>query len=326
MQLSAYWAYPGHNNGLFPRPMFRIFLIAILLAGIGFAHAEPVFPPGLRVGLEPAGDLKAGPGVSGFQDIDRKAAIGIAELPAGAYGELVKAVFGQTPAGASAVDRELFPFQDGIGYLHEARVVESGVAIRRWLFLAMPAGLKNTFVVVINVSIPDAARGVYSDAVVRKMLASVTVRNPPIEEQLGLIPFKLEALAGFRVASVTPDSVLVTEGPDDDTAKRSYMVVTIGRAQPSQMEDRGRFARDLLAQSPLRELTLQSAEQMRIGGTPGFEIRGRAEDMNNNKVTVVQWVRFIGGGFIRIVGIAPNDRWDEMFNRFRAVRDGIEMR
>lgn len=307
--------------------MFRIWLTVILtLASIGFANAEPVFPPGLRVGLEPAGDLKAGPGISGFQDRDRKAVIGIAELPAAAYGELVKAMFGQTPASATGVERELFPFQDGIGYLHEASTVDNGVTTKRWLFLAMPAGLKQAFVAVINVSVPETATKVYSDAVVRKMLASITVRDPPIEEQLGLIPFKLEELAGFRVASVTPDSVLVVDGPDDDPTNRPYMVVAVGRAQPSKMDDRGRFSRDLLTQSPLRELTLQSAEPMRIGGAPGFEIRGRAEDIRNNKVAVVQWVRFIGSGFIRIIGVAPNEQWDEMFGRFRAVRDGVELR
>jgi hypothetical protein len=158
------------------------------------------------------------------------------------------------------------------------------------------------------------------------MLASVTLRDPPIEEQLGLIPFKLEELAGFRVASVTPDSVLIADGSDDDMAQRPYMVVTIGRAQLSQMDDRARFSRDLIGQAPLRDLTLQSAEQMRISGAPGFEIRGRAEDARKNKVAVVQWVRFIGGGFIRIIGIAPNEQWDEAFGRFRAVRDGVELR
>lgn len=308
-------------------PMIRtLFILLVLTAGLGAAHADPVFPPGLRVGLEPAGDFKAGPGISGFQDIERKATIGIAELPPSAYGELVNAVFGQAPSGANNVERELFSFQAGVGYLHEARTNENGVAVRRWLFLAMPVGVKKSFVTVVNVAIPESASAIYPEATVRKMLASITVREPPIDEQLGLIPFQLKDLAGFRVASVTPDSVLVSDGTDDDPSQRSYMVVTIGRAQPSQMDDRGRFARDLLSQAPLRELTLQSAEPMRIAGSPGFEIRGNAEDMSNSKVAVVQWVRFMGGAFIRIVGVAPSAQWNEMFGRFRAVRDGVDMR
>jgi hypothetical protein len=92
------------------------------------------------------------------------------------------------------------------------------------------------------------------------------------------------------------------------------------------MDDRGLFSRDLLTRAPLRELTIQSGEQMRINGAPGFEIRGSAEDAHGNKVSVVQWIRFLGGGFIRIIGVAPTEQWDEMFNRFRAVRDGVTMR
>jgi hypothetical protein len=34
----------------------------------------------------------------------------------------------------------------------------------------------------------------------------------------------------------------------------------------------------------------------------------------------------MGGGFIRMVGVAPAEQWDDVFNRFRAVRDGIELR
>jgi hypothetical protein len=42
----------------------------------------------------------------------------------------------------------------------------------------------------------------------------------------------------------------------------------------------------------------------------------------------VQWVRFVGAGgnFLRIVAVAPNDQWDAAFNRFRALRDGMELR
>jgi hypothetical protein len=41
---------------------------------------------------------------------------------------------------------------------------------------------------------------------------------------------------------------------------------------------------------------------------------------------MVQWLRFGSGGFLRIVAISPSDQWDTMFERFRAIRDGIEMR
>ena len=306
--------------------MLRILLLAILLTGIGVAQAEPVFPPGLRVGLEPAGNLAVTPGKSGFQDAERNVTVSIAELPPEAYGELTNAIFGQAPAGASNVTRELFAFRDGVGYLHHARVAENGVTAQHWLLLTMTVAAPPVFVGVVNVTVPETASNAYPEAAVRKMLASIVIRKPPIEEQLGLIPFKLDDLSGFHVARVTPDSVLVTDGSDEDTSQRPYMVVSIGRAEPSQMDDRALFSRDLLTHAPLRELTLQSAEQMRINGSPGFEIRGSAQDIHNKKVSVVQWVRFLGGGYIRVVGVAPSEQWDTMFNRFRAVRDGVTMR
>ncbi len=39
---------------------------------------------------------------------------------------------------------------------------------------------------------------------------------------------------------------------------------------------------------------------------------------------MVQWLRFGGGGFIRMLGSAPKDEWEKAFPRLRAVRDGIE--
>ena len=40
----------------------------------------------------------------------------------------------------------------------------------------------------------------------------------------------------------------------------------------------------------------------------------------------VQWLRFGGGGYLQIVGLARMDAWQEAYPRLRAVRDGIEPR
>jgi hypothetical protein len=308
--------------------MLRIFnLIAIaLVLGVGVADAEPVFPPGLRIGLEPAPGLAGRPGLSGFEDTKRKASVRIVELPTASYGQLVSNLFGAAPPGAKNVTRELFSFQDGVGYLYDAHIVENGTAERRWFLLSMPLTDGAPFVAVVDVRIPDTARSAYSEAAVKKMLSSIAIRKPPIEEQLGLIPFKLQDLAGFKVKSVAPDTVFIADGSSEDSSPHPYMVVSIGGASTTEMDDRGRFSRDLLAHTPLPGLTIQSAEDMRIGGTPGFEIRGRVQGPGNSELSIVQWVRFLGGGFIRIVGVVPREQWEETFNRFRAVRDGVATR
>jgi hypothetical protein len=65
---------------------------------------------------------------------------------------------------------------------------------------------------------------------------------------------------------------------------------------------------------------------MRIGGSPGFEIRAQAEGLKGEPVMVAQWLRFRGGVYLRVVGIGSKDNWDALFTRFRALRDGIELR
>ena len=41
-------------------------------------------------------------------------------------------------------------------------------------------------------------------------------------------------------------------------------------------------------------------------------------------LTVVQWLRFGGGAYMQMIGIARTDAWKDAYPRFRTVRDGIE--
>jgi len=317
--------------------MLRILLVPLLaamfaiwagLASLTAAGAEPVFPLGLRIGLEPAGDLKLSTRLPGFEDADRKVAITILDLPARAYGELERSAFGNNQPGLSDLKRESFPFASGVGFLISGSVQQNGVTLHRWFLLASGAGGNvQDLAMLINVEVPEAALSVYSDAVIRKALASVTFRATPLQEQLGLLPFKLNELAGFRVTQAMPaGGLILTDGPTDDISKQSYMIVSIGRGAPEERDDRGKFARELLTSAPLRDLSVTLAEPMRIAGLPGFEIRAQAQEPDGAPVSLVQWVRFGSGGFLRIVGVGRKDDWDALFPRFRAVRDGIDLR
>ena len=88
----------------------------------------------------------------------------------------------------------------------------------------------------------------------------------------------------------------------------------------------GRFARNLLAEAPVRDLDVQSAEAMRVGGGPGYEIRAQAKAPNGDPIMMAQWLRFSSGSFLSITGFAHKGDWDALFMRFRAVRDGIDLR
>lgn len=307
-------------------PLLALWAVFILQSPI--ASAETVFPPGLRVGLRPPGDFVVSKRLAGFEDPGRKAVITVLDLPARAYEDLSRSAFAEDQKGIVNLKRESFPFESGIGILISGTANEDGGRVHKWFLLAAAVGGEvKDLTALVQVQVPDAALSVYSDAIVRKALASVTFRPTPVKEQLGLLPFQLNELAGFRVMQVLPaGGVILTEGPNDDITTQPYMIVAVGPGAPSQPSERGRFANDLLATAPLANLKVQLSEPQRISGGQGYEIRAQATGPRGDPVSLVQWVRFGGSGFLRIIGVSSRDSWDTLFTRFRAVRDGVEPR
>ncbi|HEY7231895.1 MAG TPA: hypothetical protein VH558_16155 [Pseudolabrys sp.] len=302
--------------------------MAGLLVLTAEAGSDPIYPPGSRIGLEAPGDLKPSTRFPGFEDIDRKVSIAILDLPASAYPELETAAFTRLPQDLQQAKRESFPFDSGVGFLVSGITHKDGTVLHRWSLLAQAVGgtIKD-LTALINVEVPESELSVYSDAVIRKALATVSFRPAPVGEQLSLLPFRLEDLAGFEVVQVMPTgTVVLADKSDDKTTSRPIMIVSIGRAGPSDAADRSRFARDLVTTAPVRDLSIRSAEPMRINNAPGYEIRAEGKDPAGKALSMVQWLRFGGGGYLRIVGAGPTNEWDQMFGRFRAVRDGIVMR
>lgn len=306
-------------------------LLAVFLAlpVLSAASATTVFPPGLRVGLEPAAGLKPARGFPGFADPERQAAVAIFDLPAGAYDQIMRSAFAMPERGFTEVGREMFSFDGGLGFLINGHTRKNGTDLHIWFLVAHPLATKvMDLATLIRVDVPAAASDVYSDAVVRKMLATVTFRPEPTEERLGLLPFKLTDLAGLKVRRVLVNGVVILSGPpSENSVVPSSAVVSLGRGAPDNPDDYARFARNVLTNVPVRNLTVTSGDRMRINGQSGFEIRARGNGPKGVPVSLVQWLRFApGGGFIRVVAIAPQAEWDQMFNRFRALRDGIELR
>jgi hypothetical protein len=300
-----------------------------VLAPAASAMAAPVFPPGLRIGLEPAGGLALSRRFPGFEDAERHVTVTILDLPAVAYDGLMRSAVAKDQQGMTDVKRESFVFAGGIGLLVSGEGRDKGVAVHRWFLVASAAAVAvPNLATLVRVDVPEAARTVYTDAIVRRMLSSVSFRQVPLQELLGLLPFKLTAMAGFELRKVSPEGAVVTDSTGEDPNKRAYAIISIGRGAPDQPADRARFSRDLLTATPLRDLKLTSGESMRINAGPGNEIRADASDLSGEPIKLVQWVRFgsASGVFLRIVAVARRQDFDTMFNRFRALRDGVEFK
>jgi hypothetical protein len=187
------------------------------------------------------------------------------------------------------------------------------------------------------VQVPEPARAVYPDATVRAALRTLAVRTTiPVEEQLSLLPFKVGELAGFGVGGVIPGrAVMLSDGLGDAPGASApggrvepHIFVAVAAGGPAQAGERENFARDVFAATPnLKEVRITASEPLRLGGQQGHQIFATAKDpATAAELMIVQWLRFGGGAYLQLVGVARADAWKDAYPRFRAVRDAIDPR
>lgn len=301
---------------------------ALVAAGSPALAADPVFPPGARVGLVPAEGLAVAKDFLGFESADQKVKVGVAEIPADAFKAVETAVAEGKTAGPGAKP-EAFEAAAGKAFITSDTGKDGSTTIRMYS-LIVSGGDKFSGYAIVQVR-EDAAKPL-SDEAVRTMLASTALRPAvPVEEQLSLLPFKITELGEFKtVRTLAPrSSILLTDGTEDTTLDGApYMVIGMIGAGPEKTDDRGRFAQQAAATIPgLRNARITSSEPLRIDGTAGYETRIDAvTGKDDTPVTVVQWLRFGGGSSLRIIASATREDWPKAFPRFRAVRDGINGR
>jgi hypothetical protein len=309
--------------------LLRLIAAGVLLvaaSGPGFA-ADPVFPPGGRVGMTPLVGLVPAKTFVGFETEDQSVKVLVAELPAAAYGDVTNA-FKANPAGTNGIKPESIETSAGVAYYTAENARDGANNVRRYSMI-LPGG---TFSGYVAVQVPENATKIYTDDAVRQMFASVAIRKEvPVEEQLGLMPFKLGELSDFKnVRTLSPGAALILADGDATTGFEAapFMVIGLIPSAPPQPDDRGRFAQQAATSIPgIRDARLTMSEPIRIDGIAGYETRIDATSgKDNTPITVVQWLRFGSANTLRIIGSAPRDDWPKAFPRFRAVRDGIQPR
>jgi hypothetical protein len=305
-----------------------LLVMAPLLAAIsGALAADPVFPPGARVGITPLVGLVPAKGFTGFETEDKSVKVLVAELPAAAYGEVLNAFKNHTANAAGAAPEGL---ETGAGTAYyTAETVKNGSGVFRRYSMILSG---STFSGYVDVQVPENATKIYTDDAVRQMFASAVIRKEvPVAEQLALVPFQVGNLGDFKNVRAlgATGALLLADG--DETASfelAPFMMIGLMGASPAQPDDRARFAEQAARAIPgMHSGRITMSEPVRIGGMAGYETRIDATSgRDDTPVTLVQWLRFGGQGSLRIIGSAPRDQWEKAFPRFRAVRDGIEPR
>jgi hypothetical protein len=307
---------------------------AALIAGLSsFASAqaaEAVFPLASRIGLVPPAGMTASRTFPGFEDTANNVYIRLVTLPGPAFAEIERTMTADAlkKQGMIVQKRERLTLPTGKALLMIARQEANGGRIRKWLLIAPIDKLT----AMVSLEVPEQAVAKYPESEIRKVFASLAMRETiPVDEQLALVPFRLDDIAGLRLVRVVPGvAVQLTDGPNDtiDSGDQAHLVVSIAAGGPQQLSDRDSFARlAFTGLPPLKDMRLLSAESMRVAGMPGHELRAVAKDPKSGaEVEIVQWLRFGTGAYMRILGFGPRQTWAATFTRFRAVRDGLEGR
>ncbi|MBC9883821.1 hypothetical protein G8O24_41855 [Bradyrhizobium sp. INPA01-394B] len=306
------------------RPLAALALLVV--SALPALAADAVYPPGLRLGMVPLVGLNTAKTFPGFESEDGSVKVLITELPPAAYGEVV-AAFNANPNGSNGVKPDKIETPAGLAYF----TTESGKAgetpVRRYSMIVPGAGFSG----YVAVQVPENASKIYTDEAVKQMFATaVTRREVSADEQIGLMPFKITELSGFKdIRTLVPGSSIILADGNEGTGYESkpFMILGLIGATPQAADDRARFAQEAALQIPgLRESRITMSEPIRINGQQGFETRiDGVSGKDKTPVTVVQWIRFsTGGASLRIIASAPRDQWSDAFTRFRAVRDGIQ--
>jgi hypothetical protein len=297
----------------------------ILLSGYAWA-ADPVFPPGSRIGLVPPPDMVASEGIAGFRDPKTGAAIATIEMPAEAYQSMAAGFTEEAlkTQGFTLKSRETVTVGGHEAVLISGDQVQGDVTVPKSVLLSADAGMT---ALVIAQSPPGAPAG--DEAKLKDALKTVVFRAPlSMDQQLAALPFTFGDLAGFRpVRVMAGNSVMLTKGPSDgiQAAEQPIMIVAQSLAGAPPPEQRAAVARELLtANTFLDDTTLERSQSFRQNGSEWHELVAKAKDRRSGAPVVVQQtIRFVHAGYIRMVGIVKADDRDGSMPLFRRIADSV---
>ncbi|MFG1345417.1 hypothetical protein V5F59_11020 [Xanthobacter autotrophicus DSM 431] len=312
------------------RRLLTAAVLAVALTAAAIASparaADVTFPRGSAIGLVPPPGMSESQAFTGFEDLGHTAALVIAEMPAEAF-DPIEAGFTSSALASKGIElekREPFELKGGKGVLFTARQTVGSATFRKWVLLAG----NDAMTALVTMQVPEGEIAAYPDAVVRAALATLTFRS--VQNQVDALPFVMGNLAGFRpIRAIAGNTLLLTDGPKDvvDGAEQPIFVVSIGSGAPRE-DDRRQFAIRALSTLPgVKEMRLERAEPLRISGQPGFEVMATAADAKTGQpVKIVQWLRFGPTAYVRMVGVTKLDAFPDLYDRLRALRDGLESR
>lgn len=278
-------------------------------------------PPGSSIGLVPPRGFVPSSSFSGFVDPATQSSFLFVELPREAYEQMATGLNAQGLATRQITmrSREEVRFGGVPGVLIGGDQMAGGVSVRKWLLLFQAEGYAG----IINVSLPPGAES-HDDAAIRTALASLSAGpRLTLEQQREALPYTFRETAVLKLRLVAGGGAAVLAFPEQD--KR---LLVIARALADQtIPDRRAFAQQVIRQSrAAQNIEVAETKEATLAGCPGFETTGGGTARDGSKVTIVNWIGFCPGGYVRVEGISTPAEFDKDVVDFERVRDSLALR
>ena len=307
-------------------PRQALFAIALWLLFAGTAVGEPAFAPGSRLGLEPPPGFVPSNTFKGFVHRELGASIMISEFPTAAFQDLISTTDDKfATRGIIVESRKELSLAPGPALLVVGQQKASGKTFVKWL-LIVGAG---DFTGLISAQVPlDRSKSIAAQ--ISESLQTVIARaSLTLDSQMAALPFDVGVIAPMRIVRLLAgNTVLLTRGPSDTLLDAEQPILIISRSKrpaPASVSletvARQAFAR-LRAISNAK---IETVDQVTFAGGEGVEIVASAVTPETREpVGVVQWLRYVGDGYLMVLGVANVASRAQDLTMFRTIRDGIK--
>lgn len=232
---------PGRTN----RRKFRLHWAGLLPALVlAFAvlvpplrAAEPVFPPGSRVGLTPPAGLVVSPDFTGFMNSEAGTSILINTMTREAFGEMVSAM---TADKLATRNMTLLGPCDNVSMAFESHCIRAsqvagGYLVQKWILIAK---LESETAIVV-VTMPDVVmtQGIYSAAEMEVALSSLAYDQALVASPIDALPFTIEEGELLSFQRALGGSAAAYAAPATDGAPQPLWIVAASLEQRTQARE-----------------------------------------------------------------------------------------
>lgn len=304
--------------------------ILLLLAFISASvTAQPVFPPGSAIGLEPPPGFTLSQRFSGFEAAGSGSSIVLVEMPGAPHAELAQGFTPERVAqqGLMVTTRRTIALANGPAQIMEGTQRASGRTLTRWLVL-LPDGPITGLVTVNLLATPADAD---TRATIERAVASLVVRRPDPAAQRAALPYVFEETPRlrFQTALVGNAALLAPEGwmPNArGTAPTLIIAQSLDRSVATV--DRATAEAALRGLRNLRDITIDAETRSELAALSAIRLEVRANDAaTNTPRRLVQWMAGLpGGGYLRVLAEGPADSFEAALPEFDQAVASLRLR